>query len=66
MSRRKLNRDPAQMRQRAYEDLNQNTNELEEALWEALAHLHAQGIDLGPKATRVVMKRHQIKTRFPK
>ena len=47
-------------RREAYQRL-EVTGEMQEAIWEALAKLDEQGIDLGPKFTEVSAKRSHIK-----
>ena len=59
MSRRKLELDPIIMRKDAYKRLD--NAECQEALWEALAYLSEQGLDVGPKAVKMLQKRHKIK-----
>ena len=67
MSKRKLAAptDSLEVRKELYiQQINRDTRE--EALWEALDRLEAQGLDLGPKATEVLAKRRRIKEKVPK
>ena len=66
MSRRKITGGyPEEARRTQYLALEQS-GEAMEALWEALAALHAQGFDLGRKAGDVLEKRNRIKQAIPK
>ena len=65
MSQRKITRDPITCRQENYELLAQDVC-LDEAVWEALACLKDQGIDIGVKATQVLERRQRIKQAIPK
>lgn len=67
MSKRKLTprTDTTQVRKELYiQQIDRDVRE--EALWEALDRLEAQGLDLGPKATEVLAKRRRIKEKVPK
>ena len=67
MSKRKLAAptDSLEARKELYvQQINRDVRE--EALWEALDRLEAQGLDLGPKATEVLAKRRRIKEKVPK
>jgi hypothetical protein len=67
MSKRKLvpQVEPVELRKELYvQQINRDIRE--EALWEALDRLEAQGLDLGPKATEVLAKRRRIKEKVPK
>lgn len=64
MSHRSLDVDPIAVRRDKYASISSNlTNE---AIWEALALLHAQGIDIGTKAETVLDQRDAIKQELPK
>ena len=65
MSHRSLSLDPDVSRRKAYEAL-EKTGESQEGLWEALAAIQATGIDLGEKATAILLERQKIKQARPK
>ena len=64
MSSRKIKRIPLEERRKEYVKLE--NGEAQEALWEALDALRAQGIFIGGKAQAVLNKRAAIKTKFSK
>lgn len=64
MSHRELAFDKNAVRQASYKMLSEN--DVQEALWEALYALDAQGIDIGVKAQTILSKRDEIKLRVPK
>jgi hypothetical protein len=64
MSHRNLVIDPNAQRQLRYNALPQS--EVDEALWEALATLSGEGIDLGVKAELMLARRLAIKSDVPK
>tara|TARA_B100000959_G_C14799269_1_gene549000 strand:+ start:206 stop:403 length:198 start_codon:yes stop_codon:yes gene_type:complete len=65
MSHRSLSLDPDVSRRKAYEAL-EKTGESQEGLWEALEAIQATGIDLGEKATAILLERQKIKQARPK
>lgn len=64
MSSRKIQREPSKVRREGYRKLNQD--EVQEAIWEALEHIHEAEIDLGPKFSAILRKRRRIKRSIPK
>ena len=64
MSHRELSIDIDQIRQNAYKA--QDSNQIEEAIWEALTALDAAGIEIGAKAKNILAQRADIKLRAPK
>ena len=65
MSHRPITTDPTISRRKAYEKLEEEGS-AQKALWEALATLKANGIDIGEKADAMLTQRTQIKTARPK
>ena len=64
MSKRTLVQDAGESRKVEYEAISQA--ESQEALWEALDSLSAEGLSLGVKAEAVLAKRQAIKIARPK
>ena len=56
---------PVLERKLEYQKL-ETSGEAQAALWEALNILWADGVDLGPKASKILDKRSDIKKRIPK
>lgn len=65
MSKRTILRDPQVERRHQYNKL-EISGEAQAALWEALELLHTRGLDIGPKARKVLKKRSDVKKRTPK
>ena len=65
MSKRTITRDPIRSRQEQYH-LLEASGQAQEALWDALALLKDQNINIGPKAEAILAKRAHIKARVPK
>jgi len=63
MSKRTLIRDPDAVRKQLYRKMEP---EASSAIWEALELLSKSGIDIGPKACKILDKRLDIKKRIPK
>lgn len=65
MSKRAIIRDAQEERRKAYKKL-ETSGESPEAIWEALHLLQTRGLDIGPKASKILEKRSQIKKNIPK
>tara|TARA_Y100001954_G_C15776717_1_gene587414 strand:+ start:1516 stop:1713 length:198 start_codon:yes stop_codon:yes gene_type:complete len=65
MSHRTITTDPTISRRKAYERLEKEGS-AQQALWEALATMKNNGIDIGEKADAMLTQRNQIKTSRPK
>lgn len=65
MTKRTIIRDPIKERKKAYTEL-ENSGEAQKALWDALELLTANGVDIGPKACKLLDIRSDIKKRIPK
>ena len=64
MSKRTLIKDAGESRKLAYEAITES--ESQEGIWEALAALSADGVELGIKADAILAKRQAIKAARPK
>jgi len=64
MSKRTLVQDAGESRKLAYEAITEA--ESQEGIWEALAALSADGVELGIKADAILAKRQAIKAARPK
>ncbi len=65
MSKRHLVQDVDKARKRAYSDV-ENSGESLQALWELVAVLKEQGIEIGPRSEAILAKRAEIKRRAPR
>jgi len=63
MGKRHIKVDPDQARAKLYELIDRESRS---AIWEALKTLSDSGIDIGPKAEAILVKRSKIKTQAPK
>jgi hypothetical protein len=65
MSRRTINLNPIDVRRESYSEL-ELSGESQRALWKAIEHLAAHGVDVGPDAAAMLSKRLEVKKKIPK
>lgn len=63
MSKRIFNIDPSKARQSAYKKVDSDGLA---AVWEAIQTLSDNGIEIGPKCTKMLAIRSEIKAKAPK
>lgn len=63
MSKRTIIRDPSQARANAYKKVDADGLA---AVWEAIQTLSDNGIEIGPKCTKMLEIRSEIKAKAPK